>query len=122
MICWTLGIKPVSAISFTLKTSYINLGTFVKELEVFIINLEDGIEEGQSGKALKQGSKGLVYLLLGQLLPLLKHSPHREVNFWYSKLLLSNPPRPNPHIIMLHRRWVLSEKLSLFLLFGADKY
>lgn len=56
-------------ISFPLKTSHINLGTFARKLEAFIINLEDGIEEGQSEKALKQGSKDLVYLLLGQLAP-----------------------------------------------------
>ena len=49
-----------------------NLGTFARELKAFIINLEDGIEGGQSEKALKQGSKDLVYLPLGQLAPFAK--------------------------------------------------
>lgn len=56
-------------ISFSLKTSYINLGTFATELESFIINLEDGIEGGQSERALKQGRKSLVHQPLGQLAP-----------------------------------------------------
>lgn len=47
-------------ISFSLKTSYINLGTCPREVESFIINLEDGMEEAQSEKALKQGSEDLV--------------------------------------------------------------
>lgn len=59
-------------ISFSLKTSYINLGTFARELESFIINLEDGIEEGQSEKALKQSSKDLVWPPLGQQAPFAK--------------------------------------------------
>lgn len=59
-ICSILGNQPGSMISFSLKTSYINLGSFARELESFIINLEDGIEEGQSEKALKQSSKDLV--------------------------------------------------------------
>lgn len=52
-----------------METSYINLGTFARELEAFIIDLEDGIEEGQSEKAVKQGSRDLVQLLRGQWAP-----------------------------------------------------
>lgn len=49
-----------------METSYINLGSFARELEAFIIDLEDGIEEGQSEKAVKQDSRDLAQLLQGQ--------------------------------------------------------
>lgn len=52
-----------------METSCINLGTLAREPEAFIIDLEDGIEEGQSEKVLKRGSRDLAQLLRGQWAP-----------------------------------------------------
>ena len=38
--------------------------------KAFIVKLEDGIQDGQSEEALKQGGRDLVYLLLAQPAPL----------------------------------------------------
>lgn len=57
-------------IGLSLRSSSVNLGTFAGEPKAFIIKLEDGIEDGQSEEALKQGGRDLVYLLLAQPAPL----------------------------------------------------
>ncbi|EPQ04168.1 MACRO domain-containing protein 2 [Myotis brandtii] len=61
-----------------METSYINLGTLARELEAFIIDLEDGIEEGQSEKALKQGSRDLAQLRRDGVSAATVHSPASE--------------------------------------------
>lgn len=56
-------------IGLSLRSSSINLGDFAGEPKAFTIKLEDGIEDGQSEEALKQGGRDLVHLLLAQPAP-----------------------------------------------------
>ena len=53
----------------SLRSSSINLGDFAGEPKAFTTKLEDGIEDGQSEEALKQGGRDLVHLLLAQPAP-----------------------------------------------------
>ena len=57
-------------IGLSLRSSSVKLGTFAGEPKAFIVKLEDGIQDGQSEEALKQGGRDLVYLLLAQPAPL----------------------------------------------------